>query len=284
LNGPTKISVFFNFQNNLKVQNKNISPPPPPASRPLANFGCNKQSTIMLTRLTTFFVAALLLFSCGKTDPPIVENPPIPFWDTLPDNGTVRFDALQVGQRSHYLRFEHNDQSWSDFSFTYQPDTLWLLVKSKTANQFTVNELLQSDTAVGGWLVNSEYQLEVRNDSLFYHWTGTLAPPSLFGLQSSNLAFGLPLAVLTQPTTTLTGWRPDIAGPDTYTAACLVTHTQLGSTYDHLNAVADGRDQTTDGFGYVYLYSATSGLVRFAYFNSHGAWPNPKRYCWDKVD
>lgn len=233
--------------------------------------------------LSLLCISFLLLGAACDPFPEEEIPDPVPFWDSLNNVGPVRFDALAVGQRTRYQRFEHNDQGWNNFNFTYQPDTLMLIVKSGSGNTFVVNELQRSDTAVFGWYVYAEYQFELRNDSLFYHWTSG-NPPRLFGLQSSNLKFGLPLTPVSAPSATLTGWKPDAAGPDTWATANLATHTQLGDTYTNLNVVADGRDQVTDGLGYVYLYSATEGLVRFAYYNSHGAWPNPKSYCWDRID
>jgi len=219
------------------------------------------------------FAWALLAGGC-KDDP---VHPPAAGLDH------VRFDALAVGQRSHYLYFlctHYGDPNQG--TQTYEPDTLMLVVAGQEGDRFRIEESLTagSDSRHGAGHVSDPdttytYWMQSTGDSLF-----VLDPEGSSSLGSRIFLAGrqrFPLAPVTGPLTTFTGWQPNLPYHEDLVTAYASNHVQFGRSFDRLNILQDNRDMQFDAPGYLFVYAGDHGLVRWAWYS----WWTGEGTGWD---
>lgn len=191
-----------------------------------------------------------------------------------PPHQNLRFDALQVGQRSLYVFFscDHYGNPSAGTS-TYAPDTLMLVVSARDADGFLIRESLTPGSASRHGASNVpdpdaiyEHHLQVADDSVF-----VIKPQGMSWYEGSRIFVArtqrFALAPVASPQTTFIGWQPDLPYHEDIRTAFVGGHQQLGGAFDGLNILQDNRAMATDGPGYLFAYAANHGLVRWAYYS-----------------
>lgn len=225
------------------------------------------------------FVFAFLFFSCT---PKIVET-----GSATAYRGPVRFDQLQIGQRSRYLSFrclsnKDTDSKWIE----YQGDTLVMEISGADRSAFIVREYL---TPGSNTLHDDESGLEAGKVYRYRLWADddSLSVGPLHGERAvrsrlfSGLSQPLPLAPCFGALRIALTWRLDLKGQ--VQTACIADHHQLGRLYALLNAHQDTRRVGGDGPGFLYAYSGESGLVRCSKFHYSRSAPQLNGHGWDLI-
>ena len=221
-----------------------------------------------------------LLYACKKDDAPDVLRPQA----TTP--GQIRFDALAIGQVSHYLGLNghHYHPAIVDSPFEYTDDTLRLEIVAQDANGYKVAETLhyvgEVNTWIDGSLMDSTfyYYLRVSNDTL--HFT-PIGSPYVFSRIFRNPVSrnGLPLGKIESPKVEIKDWRSTFPSWAKRWEGYTENYTLFGKTYDHLNVIVENTAMAVDGPGETYVFSKPYGIVRFS---EYGGWPQAG-YGWDLI-
>jgi hypothetical protein len=199
-----------------------------------------------------------------------------------PTANRIRFDDMQVGQKSRYVYFLGGiqGQMGSAESFQYVSDTLEVEVMESNGNTFTLRESLTPGSlsilypdSIGshGGNAPNVFQVKIHNDSLSF------PPQPSQGLFRSHLFmnFGLPLRLnnIQEPKNEMEYWYPK----NIYTGSYIEDYEQLSTDYARLNLAMDYSAVVVDGDGYYLLYASDSGIVRSGF---RGSWA-PRGGGWD---
>jgi hypothetical protein len=226
--------------------------------------------------LLILFVSAFT--ACRENNPEPLEN----------DWNPIRFDNLQVGQKSRYIRLKGESRlGEAPYNFVYLKDTLVLeaLATADFGEGITLTEYLtpgsevfskpEAERNINGGTGVYTFKVQVKNGALILLKQAPGTPlPRLFmsGIEK------LPLAPIQQPDIAFTGWQPDIEQLADLNSGRVKNHKQLGVVYPALNLVRDYRPMTYDGPGHFQLYSAENGIVRAGWINP---WQAFAGQAWD---
>lgn len=197
-------------------------------------------------------------------------------------NVTISFRGLEVGQRSYYLGLlgeKYFNSSTNDFVYT--DDTLILSVVGKDSIGFKVTESVHYYGDVDNWMAPDKdstyvYYLKVENDTLHIIPAGTKHVASrIFDYVLYNE--GLPLALFSDQTINITGWKTDLGYCECRREGYDDQHQQFGVDYSMLNVLIENSPMALDGPGRTVVYSADAGLVRFSTYS----WWTQSGYGWD---
>ena len=221
----------------------------------------------------TFFLLLLLLlafaFGCDKDA-------------ILPDN-LVRFDQMEVGQKSRYLRFQGGSCSVNNPTlFKYLPDTLVLEVTAKDGDVYRLKEYLTPGSlssvypdsiGIGGGSSEITFKLKIADGEIaLFEPAQDFFAARLF----INRALTFPLEDIAMPELNISFWYP--ASTPTYEPMGYVkNYEQLGVSYPRLNVVLDYGPMASDGPGAFHLYAPEHGIVRSGY---RSGWCNAG-WGWD---
>lgn len=205
----------------------------------------------------------------------------------LPDEGDINFENPKVGQRSRYRYFEAiYSYETKEVSFTYHMDTLVIAITEGSDGRWIVKEFLTggSDSRSkknSGWghMVDSVFQsnLSLEDDSIYFYrdpedWFVTFAfqkdqkfPFSLVSNDAPKNDSALP--------------RFNIAVADNWTEY-IEDFDYFGKLYPRLNIYYDYREVASDGWGYMYVYGPSDGIIRYTWIS---AWSPEKAVGWDLI-
>ena len=231
-----------------------------------------------------------LLFACSSEEPQLNKNgdPPDHPLKGLPDNGPIRFDDPQIGQRSHYVFFKATENNNThEINFDYFPDTLVLAITGKEADKWIVKEFLTNgsnskNSADGVWTTFAlsvlVRHLRVNADSAYFSKPDGAADPFSFVFARESRT--IPLKPVGDPAPLNVSCLPKIDYASTLWMEYTVDYSQFGQTFQHLNNYFDYRPMATDGSGVMYAYSPSFGLVRCTWVNY---WELDYALGWDLI-
>ncbi len=235
-----------------------------------------KNDKTVMKQPLLFLALLALLQSCKKDDsqdapqPQLVPNP-------------IRFDALAIGQVSHYLCLNGHQYHPAivNSPFEYTDDTLRLEIVAKDANGYKVAETLRYVGAVNDWIDSQMdstyyYYLRVSDDTLRFIPIGSPHVRSrIVAFHAGRL--GLPLQKIESPQVDIKDWRTTFpSGADRW-EGYTENYTLFGKTYDHLNVIVENSSMAFDGNGETYVFSKNHGIVR----SSTYSWWTQSGYGWD---
>jgi|JI102314A2RNA_FD_contig_31_4888597_length_1553_multi_3_in_0_out_0_3 hypothetical protein len=233
-------------------------------------------------RCINFIVIVLIGIGCtSEITPEVIEDPLL----GLPDLGPVRFDAPAIGQRSYYTYFT----ALSGEEFNYSGDTIVMAITGINSSGWELKEFLTKQS-VSKTNKTENHTWKAFADSIFV---------SSLNIQSDSIVVTRP-AQFAYNTFSLAGKRNafqflPVPDSEPLNSECLplfdyastrwveysTNFSNLGTTYDRLNLHFDYRDMTTDGFGFMYVYSPSSGFVRLTWISF---WNLNKVSGWDLVN
>jgi len=224
--------------------------------------------------LISLAIASIALFSFCKKDNSCSEPQPV--------SNQIRFDALAVGQVSHYISLSGEEYYSNEFdNFQYLDDTLRLEIVGKDANGYKVKESLHyvGDTHESlGWDKDSVfyYHLRISADTLRVLPIGASYLRSrIFTHELSQQ--GLPLKKITSPKVEILGWKTSLNYCECRQQGYAENYTLFGKTYDRLNVIVENSAMAWDGNGMTYAFSKGTGIVRFSTYG----WWTQSGYGWD---
>jgi len=221
----------------------------------------------------TTVLCALVLLSC-KQDTSLPEPDPIP------NRNPIRFDQLAVGQISQYLYlWGEYYQSMENNHFGYLDDTLQLKIVGQNDQGFEVEETLHyvgdvpiyfnatKDSVYRYYLKIEGHNLFIRkNNQPYLHSRIFEFNTSMVGWWLPNFG-GLEVEIL--------GWKTSLGYVSGRRTGYTKSYTLFGQTYPRLNVLVENSPMSYDGMGETYVYSRTSGIVRFSRYSLS------KGYGWD---
>jgi hypothetical protein len=229
-------------------------------------------------------ILGLALLACSSDDPQIVEDKdPL---KGLPDNGPIKFDNPQVGQRSFYVFFKASKNNTQEVTFEYIPDTLVLAIVGKEADKWIINEFLAkgSDSKTsenGAWSSLADSVItrhpEVKADSAFFSRPAGVYPFSFVFVGESRT---VPLLPVEDPAPLNVNCMPKLEYASNLWMQYTVNYSQFGQTFQHLNNYFDYRPMGTDGLGFMYAYGPQYGLVRWTWVSY---WSLDQANGWDLI-
>jgi len=211
----------------------------------------------------------LLAFGCKKDTPyGLSEN-------------RIRFDQMEVGQKSRYLSFQAGTCFSPGNTLTYAADTLVLEIVEQQADTFIFKETLTpfSFSVLNYGATSTSYNVGEKEIKLYVdqNTVHVLTKPEYSSIVSrlfSKLSF--PLKKNDDFKLTMSTWYPN---PDNSKRQGYVkNHKQARVEYPRLNFVLDYKPMEGDGPGCFYLYSAEYGIVRSGERNG---WCTDKGRGWD---
>lgn len=224
------------------------------------------------------FILALLVFSCTPDE--MVEEPEIPAWDDplegLPDNGAIRFDNPEIGQRSSYIYFKATKNYITGVvTLTYVPDTLVLAITGKDSDKWIIREFITPGSE------NLEFDeqdvirfLKIDSDSAYF----TRPSPYVFSWLFLHDKRTIPMQPITDPESLNPECLPIFGYEGDISVQYTTNYTQLGQTFHHLNDFFDYTEMKSDGHGFMYAYGPSYGLVRWTWVS---AWEQDQAEGWD---
>jgi hypothetical protein len=275
---PKYRRIWQRANNNLPVIKKNSGPDAQPMTADGASLRgkyCFVMKNILLLIL---FVSAFT--ACRENNPEPLEN----------DWNPIRFDNLQAGQKSHYIRLKGQGRlDGTNHDFQYLKDTLVLEVLATGSGEgFTLKEYLTPGSEIwtkpkdaqqiNGGTDAITFKVQVGNAALTLVKAAPGAPlPRLFLSGIETYPFALPQ----QPEIAFTGWQPDVQTVYGSSSGRVKNHKQMEVLYPELNLVYDYRPMTYDGPGHFHLYSAEKGIVRSGWINP---WSGLAGEAWDLLE
>jgi len=247
-----------------------------------------------MMRNIALLLICLFLANCSPDDP-TTDNPtddpeivikPNPL-EGLPDEGPIRFDNPTIGQRSYYAYFKATyDNTTKNVNFEYTTDTLVLAITRQDADHWIVKEFLTDGSASNlpsggvwsGW-ADSVFVRHLRVDSDSIYFTRP-ASANLFSFLFVGEKRKFPLQLVTDSTPLNPGCLPTFGYSSEEWMQYTLDYTQFGQTFNHLNDYFDYREMAGDGLGFMYVYSPSSGIVRWTWVS---AWEIFDAEGWDLV-
>ena len=230
--------------------------------------------------LFAFVFLTILSFACKKESPPNPPNPPSPP-DPPEYTGSIRFDSMEIGQRSRYLALLGEYYSSILDSFAYTTDTLQLQIVAQDANGYLIEESFRYVGAVSNWFNHEKdsifrYYVTVVDDTLRFKQVGASYLRSrIFGYYTAR--DGLPLADISSPKIDIVGWKTNLGYCECRRTGYTEDYSLFGKTYPRLNVALDNEPMSFDGNGETYVYSKTVGIVRYSTYS----WWTAGGYGWD---
>jgi hypothetical protein len=200
------------------------------------------------------------------------EDPAAPAPTAPP--GNIRFDALQIGQRSLYVFFWCDHYGYPSIGTSvYDQDTLLVEVVREDPEGFLFRESLTPGSVSLAGPPNLpdpdavyEYHVQVQDDTL-----SVIKPQGTEWWEGSRIflarADRFALAPVAAPQTYFVDWQPDLPYHEELMTAFVPEHDQLDGQFDDLNILQDNRAMQTDGPGFLFAYAGDHGLVRWAYYS-----------------
>lgn len=215
---------------------------------------------------------------------------------TYPENV---FTTLKAGVQNKYIAFEGvNYRADSSLTWAYTGDTVivetvdhdgpnnWIHVIEKLTSGSAYLKLpLNRYRAPFYGRTESDYFIEQRNDSLFFHFylkNGQNSFISLiFGIYSdwrvSNDLPKLPLQPIRKTHADTLGWKTTLPYCECYQQGYLEDFHHISGEYGRLNVVIDDVAMQGDGPGTTWIYSKNAGLIRTYVVD----WWTQKSIGWD---
>lgn len=221
----------------------------------------------------------LIVAGCSSDDDPINKQPEVIWKDPLeglPDKGQIRFDNLEVGQRSRYVFFKATkDNVTKNVTLNYIADTLVLAITAQETNRWVIREFI----APGSQNMKYDEQeviryLKVDSDSAYF----TRPSAYIFSWIYLHDTRTIPLKPVTDPAPLNPDCLPLFGYDSKISTKYTVNYSQLGQTFTHLNNYFDYREMSTDGSGFMYAYGPSYGFVRWTWVS---AWDQDKAEGWD---
>lgn len=226
---------------------------------------------------------ALLATGCSSDDPTEnnlpTENDPL---QGLPDNGALRFDNPEVGQRSRYIFFiATTDDVTKTVTLHYYPDTLVLAITGNESNKWVIKEFLTNGSKEGNWrsFANEEIvrHLTIDKDSAYFSRPANAFFFSYLFLGDSRK---IPLQVVNDPAPLNVDCMPFFGIKADIWVQYSTDYKLHGQFFSHLNEYFDYTPMTTDGHGFMWAYGAPYGIVRWTWVNP---WDYSKAQGWDLI-
>ena len=201
-----------------------------------------------------------------------------------PYTGPIRFDSLEIGQRSRYIALLGEDYGSNNENFAYTTDTLRLTVVAQDANGFLIEESFKYVGSVSNWFDYEKdsifrYYVKVVDDTLRFKQVGASYWRSrIIGYYGGR--DGLPMADISSPKIDITGWRTNLGYCECRQVGYAEDYSLFGKTYPKLNVLVDNAAMAFDGNGETYVYSKTIGIVRFSTYS----WWTRSGYGWDLLN
>jgi hypothetical protein len=230
---------------------------------------CDRGSRLATgARCALLGACAAVTFAISSCD----EDPTAP--GATPPARNIRFDSLEVGQRSVYVFFWCDHYGYPSVgTSTYDQDTLLVEVRREDPEGFLIRESLTPGSVSHSGPPNVpdpdaiyEYHVQVHDDTLFVikpQGTGWYEGSRIFLARTDRFA----LAPVAAPQTYFVDWQPDLPYHEDLMTAFVPTHVQLDRPFDDLNILQDNRAMQTDGPGFLFAYAGNHGLVRWAYYS-----------------
>ncbi len=221
-----------------------------------------------------FLVLALFIFlaaACHK-DGPVEPTPKTP---------SIRFGAMEVGQKSRYLGLLGAEYYSSLDSFFYTQDTLQLEIIGHDDNGYLVEETYRYAAPVSPLLEYEKdsifrYYFQVVNNTLQVKQVGsTYIHSRIFGYLGGMQ--GLPLSDISSPKLEIGGWKTSLNYCECHQIGYAEAYRLFGQLYPRLNILVENSPMALDGNGETYIYSKSNGIVRFSTYS----WWTQTGYGWD---
>lgn len=206
-----------------------------------------------------------------------------------PDLGKVRFDELEVGQRSRYKLFEVTNVAMPE-SYDYTDVILVLTVTEETSDGFVLVESfeegheLPEDWIWGDSDVEQEYLLRVSpgKENLEIKGKGGSIGSWIFSRYARGEDWGqLPLDPPDGPATQITGWQTDLGFCECRRTGLVSSFDLFDVTYQNLSVVMDDSATGSDGPGFTHVYSRDDGVVRSTMYHFYTSFVPPDGIGWD---
>lgn len=196
----------------------------------------------------------------------------LPQPDPVSNPNPIRFDQLNVGQKSRYLCLWGNAYlSPENNYFGYFDDTLQLKIIGQNDQGFEVEETLHYVGVVPHSFNPTKdsvfrYYLKIEGHSLFVRKNGQpFLHSRIFGFHTSM--DGLWLPNFGAPEVQILGWKTSLGYLASRKTGYTENYTLFGYTYPRLNVLVENSPMAYDANGETYVYSKTSGIVRFSTYN-----------------
>lgn len=217
----------------------------------------------------TLLLFPLLIAACHTDSQPASQAP------------AIQFEAMAVGQKSHYIALLGYDYYSTKDTFVYTDDTLQLEIIAQDNNGYLIEETFQYVGDVSPWFEFEKdsirrYYVKIRNDTLQFTPVGSPYLEShIFTYQTSQS--GLPLADFSSPKIDIHGWKTSLDYCECRRTGYTEDYTLFGEHYDRLNILIANAPMAVDGNGDTYVYSRNKGIVRFSTYS----WWFQNGYGWD---
>lgn len=237
----------------------------------------------LLKPILALALFAGLAYSCHKDAQPNNDPTDGPPKNPPPAIGpNIRFDSLQVGQRSRYIGLSGKNYHTQADDFVYTDDTLYLkIVAQDDVKGYLVEESMNYVGDVHPWLSPDRdsvyrYYIKVSGDSLHLQGTSGAYFYSRFffyELKKRNL----PLTDFTDQVINLSGWKTELGYCECRRTGYTEQYTLFGQNYERLNVLLDNSPMALDGNGETYAYSSVYGIVRASTYS----WWTSEGIGWD---